>query len=191
MRPTTGIGLEWYKCRRRQVPLVCLGLLGAQMVWMGVFLLRQEQEDLAQGWMLLLYNLALVDAIMLPLTVAVLASRNCEGEHKGSTWKLLETMVTPGQLYAAKLGWGTVVLAVGLCGSFLGLLSLLFPVGIQRCFPWGYYGLLLLVQMHWEEATRITTFSWRTPEPLDVFLLVVWWVAFGVIGYGLFARKEE
>lgn len=191
MRPMTGIGLEWYKCRRRQVPLVCLGLLGAQMVWMGVFLLRQEQEDLAQGWMLLLYNLALVDAIMLPLTVAVLASRNCEGEHKGSTWKLLETMVTPGQLYAAKLGWGTVVLAVGLCGSFLGLLSLLFPVGIQRCFPWGYYGLLLLVQMHWEEATRITTFSWRTPEPLDVFLLVVWWVAFGVIGYGLFARKEE
>ena len=252
MKPMTGIGLEWYKCRRRQVPLVCLGLLGAQMVWMGVFLLRQEQEDLAQGWMLLLYNLALVDAIMLPLTVAVLASRNCEGEHKGSTWKLLETMVTPGQLYAAKLGWGTVVLAVlllarsglfialgllldlpggvpwgrwgwftlislavslalytlqqglslrfanqavalvvGLCGSFLGLLSLLFPVGIQRCFPWGYYGLLLLVQMHWEEATRITTFSWRTPEPLDVFLLVVWWVAFGVIGYGLFARKEE
>lgn len=191
MRPMTGIGLEWYKCRRRQVPLVCLGLLGAQMVWMGVFLLRQEQEDLAQGWMLLLYNLALVDAIMLPLTVAVLASRNCEGEHKGSTWKLLETMVTPGQLYAAKLGWGTVVLAVGLCGSFLGLLSLLFPVGIQRCFPWGYYGLLLLVQMHWEEATRITTFSWRTPEPLDVFLPVVWWVAFGVIGYGLFARKEE
>ena len=80
---------------------------------------------------------------------------------------------------------------VGLCGSFLGLLSPLFPVGIQRCFPWGYYGLLLLVQMHWEEATRITTFSWRTPEPLDVFLLVVWWVAFGVIGYGLFARKEE
>ena len=191
MKPMTGIGLEWYKCRRRQVPLVCLGLLGAQMVWMGVFLLRQEQEDLAQGWMLLLYNLALVDAIMLPLTVAVLASRNCEGEHKGSTWKLLETMVTPGQLYAAKLGWGTVVLAVGLCGSFLGLLSLLFPVGIQRCFPWGYYGLLLLVQMHWEEATRITTFSWRTPEPLEVFLLVVWWVAFGVIGYGLFARKEE
>ena len=140
MRPMTGIGLEWYKCRRRQVPLVCLGLLGAQMVWMGVFLLRQEQEDLAQGWMLLLYNLALV---------------------------------------------------VGLCGSFLGLLSLLFPVGIQRCFPWGYYGLLLLVQMHWEEATRITTFSWRTPEPLDVLLLVMWWVAFGVIGYGLFARKEE
>ena len=86
--------------------------------------------------------------------------------------------------------WG-VALVVGLCGSFLGLLSLLFPVGIQRCFPWGYYGLLLLVQMHWEEATRITTFSWRTPEPLDVLLLVAWWVAFGVIGYGLFARKEE
>ena len=77
MRPMTGIGLEWYKCRRRQVPLVCLGLLGAQMVWMGVFLLRQEQEDLAQGWMLLLYNLALVDAIMLPLTVAVMTDYTC------------------------------------------------------------------------------------------------------------------
>ena len=140
MRPMTGIGLEWYKCRRRQVPLVCLGLLGAQMVWMGVFLLRQEQEDLAQGWMLLLYNLALVDAIMLPLTAAVLASRNCEGEHKGSTWKLLETMVTPGQLYAAKLGWGTVVLAVLLLarsGLFIALGLLLdLPGGV----PWGRAG---------------------------------------------------
>lgn len=147
MRPMTGIGLEWYKCRRRQVPLVCLGLLGAQMVWMGVFLLRQEQEDLAQGWMLLLYNLALVDAIMLPLTVAVLASRNCEGEHKGSTWKLLETMVTPGQLYAAKLGWGTVVLAVLLLvrsGLFIALGLLLdLPGGV----PWGRWGWFTLISL--------------------------------------------
>lgn len=231
--------------------LVCLALIAAQLLWMGVFLARSDEEDIRNGWMLLLYNLALVDAIMLPLTVAVLASRNGEAEHLGATFKLLETLITPGRLYAAKLCWGAltlgallllrsalfvalgvllrfaggvpwgrwalftlislavsatlyalqqglslrfanqaVALIVGLCGSFAGLLSLLFPLGVQRCMPWGYYGLLSLVRMDWNEQTRVITFFWRTPLALDAGLLALWGVAFLAVGYGLFLRKE-
>ena len=47
--------------------------------------------------MLLLYNLAMVDAIIMPISVATIASRNCELEHKGTTLKLLETMAAPGR----------------------------------------------------------------------------------------------
>lgn len=248
---STLVRLEFYKCRRRQIFLICAGLLGAELVWFGVYLARQDPEDLLQGWMLTLYNLAMVDAILFPLGTAVLASRNCEIEHKGTTLKLLETVTTPGRLYAAKLIWGALVLGAvslvrtvlfaalgiamgfpggvpwsrfawftlitwgvsmvlfflqqvlslrfanqaiplicGIFGSFAGLLSLLFPVGIQRVIPWGYYGLMSLAGMHWDEATRFTAFYWRVPEPLDVGLLLVWGIVFLMVGRTLFVRKE-
>lgn len=232
--------------------LVCLALIAAELIWMGVFLARLDEEDIRDGWMLLFYNLSLVDAIMLPMTVAVLASRNGEAEHRGVTFKLLETLITPARLYAAKLCWGAltlcallvvrsalfaalgvglrfaggvpwrtwalftliswavsmtvyalqqglslrfanqaVALIVGLCGSFAGLLSMLFPLGVQRCMPWGYYGLLLLVRMDWNETTRVTTFFWRTPLALDVGLLGLWCAAFLAAGFALFLQKEE
>ena len=95
--------LEFFKCRRRKIVPVCAALLGAQLIRFVIYLLRQDAQALSQGWMLLLYNLALDDAIMLPLTVAVIASRSCEVEHRGNTFKLLETAATPGRLYGAKL----------------------------------------------------------------------------------------
>lgn len=243
--------LEFYKCRRRKILPVCAAVLGVELLWMGVFFARMEPEDLAKGWPLLLYNLSVVDAIILPLCVAVLASRNCELEHKGNTWKLLETMVSPGGLYSAKLAWGALVLGAllllrsgaflgvgmalgftgdipwekfglftllswgvsimvyalqqglslffanqavplifGISGSFLGLLTLLFPPALTRCVPWGYYGLLCLVGMNWDEATRVSTFYWIWPLPVDLALLLVWTVAFLVLGRTLFVKKE-
>lgn len=243
--------LEFYKCRRRKILLVCAAILAVELIWMSAFFSRQTAEEMSQGWMLLLYNLAMVDAIVLPLSVATLASRNCELEHKGNTWKLLETMATPGRLYAAKLGWGALVLAgllilrsglflavgtvlgfsggipwgrfalftliswvvsmmvyalqqglslrfanqavalvCGISGSFLGILSMLFPPALIRCVPWGYYGLMSLVNMDWNETTRVTRFSWCWPKPTDILLLIVWAAMFLIVGRTLFVRKE-
>ena len=243
--------LEFFKCRRRKIVLVCAAVLAVEFLWMSVFLARESPEELRWGWMLLLYNLAMVDAIVLPLSVATLASRNCELEHKGGAFKLLETMASPGGLYAAKLGWGALVLAAlltvrsglfialgaamgfpggvpwgqfalftllswavsmmvyalqqglslrfanqaaalvfGISGSFLGILSMLFPPALIRCVPWGYYGLLALVGMNWDEATRITSFYWRRPLPTDLALLTVWAAVFLLAGRALFVKKE-
>ena len=102
--------LEFFKCRRRKILLVCAAVLAAELLWIVSSFLRQDAEDLIQGWMMMLYDLSLVDAIILPISVATIASRNCELEHKGMTLKLLETMATPGQLYGAKLTWGALVL---------------------------------------------------------------------------------
>ena len=54
--------LEFFKCRRRKIVPVCAALLGAQLIWFVIYLLRQDAQALSQGWMLLLYNLALDDA---------------------------------------------------------------------------------------------------------------------------------
>lgn len=243
--------LEFFKCRRRKILLVCAAVLAVELLWMGAYLARQNAGNLRQGWVLLLYNLAMVDAIVLPISVATLASRNCELEHKGMTLKLLETMAAPGRLYAAKLAWGALVLAAllvlrtgififmgavvrfpgevpwdrfglftaiswavsmmiyalqqglslrfanqatalvcGITGSFLGILSMLFPPALIRCVPWGYYGLLALVGMDWDEATRMTAFYWKWPEPADLLLLCLWAAVFLVVGRTLFVRKE-
>ena len=243
--------LEFYKCRRRKIVLVCAAVLAVELIWMAVFFTRQDAEDLKWGWMLLLYNLAMVDAIILPISVATLASRNCELEHKGNTWKLLETMARPSQLYTAKLTWGALVLAsllivhsgifiavgivegfqggipwgrfglftliswavsmmvyalqqglslrftnqaaalvCGIAGSFLGILSMLFPPALTRCVPWGYYGLLSLTRMEWGPDTRFTQFFWQWPQPMDLVLLCLWTVVFLMVGRTLFVRKE-
>ena len=245
------LAMEFYKCRRRKILLVCLGLLAAQLLWFGVYFTRLDSEEIAQGWQMLLYNLALIDAIMLPLAVSVLASRNCEAEHKGATLKLLETIITPGSLYRAKLCWGAAVLAAvlivriplfaglglfaglsapvpwgrfllftaiswavsmtvyllqqglslrfanqavplvcGIFGSFVGLMSMLFPPWVQRCFPWSYYGVLSLAGMDWDAQSRISTMYWRWPEPVDFLLLALWCILFWRIGRTLFVRKE-
>ena len=39
---STLVRLEFYKCRRRQISLICAGLLGAELVWFGVYLARQD-----------------------------------------------------------------------------------------------------------------------------------------------------
>lgn len=245
------LSLEFYKCRRRKILLVCAAVLGAELLWIAATFLRQDAEDLRQGWMLLLYNLAMVDAIIMPISVATLASRNCELEHKGTTLKLLETMAAPGALYTAKLAWGALVLAAlllgrwgifvgmgvlwqfpgdipwmrfglftliswtvsmmvyalqqglslrfanqavalvcGISGSFLGILSMLFPPALTRCVPWGYYGLLSLVGMNWDPDTRFTWFFWEWPKPADVALLFLWAAVFLFVGRALFVRKE-
>ena len=76
--------MEFFKCRRRKIALICLAFVAVQLAWMGRTLTQMEPGELTQGWMSLLYNLAVIDAVMLPLTISALASRNCELEHKGS-----------------------------------------------------------------------------------------------------------
>ena len=243
--------LEFFKCRRRKIVLVCAAVLAAELLWFGMYLTRQDAEDLVEGWMMLFYNLALIDAIFLPISVAVIASRNCELEHKGATLKLLETMTSPGALYTAKLTWGALVLAAlllvrwaifagvgvlwqfpgevpwerfglftliswavsmmvfalqqglslrfvnqavslvcGIFGSFIGIMSMLFPDWLVRIVPWGYYGLLSLARMEWDPDTRFTQYFWRWTEPLDMALLLLWAALFFIVGRTLFVRKE-
>lgn len=123
--------LEFFKCRRRKIFLVGLALIAAQLLWMSVTIMRGDADDYRQGWQWLLYNLALIDSFMLPLATAVICSRNCEIEHKGSTLKILETLTTPGKIYNAKLLWGAIVLAI----LMLIRSALFLGVGYYEAFP--------------------------------------------------------
>ncbi len=61
-----GVRLEFFKMRHRRIALVCMALLGAQLLWEGVDLLRTAVEN--RSWYGICYDLIILDAVMLPLT---------------------------------------------------------------------------------------------------------------------------
>ena len=72
----------------------------------------------------------------------------------------------------------------------MGILSMLFPAWLIRCVPWGYYGLMSLVRMDWNETTRVTRFFWEWPKPTDMILLCLWAAVFLTVGRTMFVKKE-
>lgn len=83
-----------------------------------------------------------------------------------------------------------VPLTVGLIGGFAGLFSMFFPQNLERLLLWGYYGVLMLVGMNWDRATRITDFYYAPIDWAGFITLAVMFCAIYIIGRALFVRKE-
>ena len=95
--------MEFYKLRRRKIWLAPLLMLTAQLLWGLWACFDMNAKELSQGWASILYEFPLLNAMMTPVIAAVIASRAADIEHKGSTYKLLQTVASPGRLFDAKL----------------------------------------------------------------------------------------
>ncbi|NMB89004.1 MAG: ABC transporter permease subunit [Chloroflexi bacterium] len=248
----TALSLERFKTRRKWVWWVVAALVAAQAAWSLWSLTYLDAEDLPQGWLFLLYDFPLLNALMMPVIVAVVASRLSDLEHKGQTLRLLDTLMSAGRLYDAKFLHGAlymlaavflqvalmliaglwkgfpgqipldrfaayvlmtmavdllilavqqalslwftnqmIPLAVGVMGAFYGLFSLFFPSGLQGLLPWGLYGVLMFVRLDWDQATRISNYSWTPLNWGGLVLVAVEFCVIYAIGRFLFARKEQ
>lgn len=104
--------LEFYKIRRRNVWLSMFAMLGVQLLW-GLWAMRAPKDwELASGWMSLLYSLSILDGLMMPTIMSLLASRLADIEHKGNTYKQLRTLRPAASLYHAKALCGAIILMV-------------------------------------------------------------------------------
>lgn len=83
-----------------------------------------------------------------------------------------------------------LVFLFGLCGTLLGLFSLFFPSPLRLFIPWSYYGLFPLVNMSWDSATRIATFSPSRFHYDSLLLCGLLAVIFYVLGRYFIERKE-
>ena len=82
------LSLEFYKIRRRGIFLTALFLCGAEGAWTAYSAQQYLEENGTHlVWNNLFTNLALLHGLFLPMAIAVLASRICDMEHKGDTWK--------------------------------------------------------------------------------------------------------
>lgn len=82
--------LELKKTKHHKMYLISLALLLIQYLW--TLYAEGKNKDLVQGWFILFYDFPLLNSIMVPTFIAIMASRLIDIEHKGSTWKLLETL---------------------------------------------------------------------------------------------------
>jgi len=126
------IAMEFYKIRHRQVWLIVAFMLGIQLLWALWSFSRMDTLDLKQGWQFCLSHFPIVNAIMMPVIAAVVASRISDIEHKGNTIKLLKTVMPAGSLFDAKF----------ICGSsyMLAAVLLQFVMSVISGYLKGFAG---------------------------------------------------
>lgn len=115
---------EFQKIKRRKIGLTMLALMGMQFVWILWATKNPNEKELAQGWINLLHTLPLLNVIMMPTIMSVLASRLSDLEHKGNTYKQLRTLRRAGILFDAKVLCGFLFTVVMSAIQLLFLLAL-------------------------------------------------------------------
>lgn len=96
--------LEFLKNKRRKLSLLFPALLLLQVLYLCWGMNRNDH--LSQGWIMQLYNLPIINAILLPTVIAVFASRLFDVEHKGNTRKILETLQSKERIFFNKILFG-------------------------------------------------------------------------------------
>ena len=106
---------EWQKARRRHDLMLCLVFAVILYLWLGSTA-PTGQDELANAYSALFYGVPIINTILLPVLMAVLASRLWDVEVKGCTAKLLYTLQSRRSLFFGKavFGLGEIVLMVAL-----------------------------------------------------------------------------
>lgn len=133
-----GILLEFYKIRRRKVGVIILVLLGVQCLW-GLWAFRDmDAKKLSQGYMQCLYHFTVLNTIMMPMIAAITASKICDLEHKGQTFKLLLTVMPAGALFDAKFICASMYMVAVGAAQMVFIIVLGNAAGFTEPFPPGY-----------------------------------------------------
>ena len=106
---------EWQKARRRHDLVLCLAFAVILYLWLGSTA-PTGQDELANAYSALFFGAPIINTILLPVLMAVLASRLWDVEVKGYTAKLLYTLQSRSSLFFGKavFGLGEIVLMVAL-----------------------------------------------------------------------------
>ena len=104
---------------------------------------RYSDDNIRKGWMLLLYQLPLINAIFMPLLSIIVASRLSDIEHKGYMLKQLCCITPKGRLYDAKLVYGLGMVLASLVLQFAGVYIGGKYLGFGGMFPLDLYVLYL------------------------------------------------
>ncbi len=99
---------EVKKTKYRNIWLIILAMILLHFMWTAWILGKADVSELADGYSYLLFELPAINAITLPVLLAMIASRLCDIENKGNTLKLLCTLQKKGRVYDCKLLLGSM-----------------------------------------------------------------------------------
>ncbi|EOQ04699.1 hypothetical protein KOY_04874 [Bacillus cereus VDM021] len=127
------LGLEYFKIRRKKIWIMTILFLCVEMLWafMSISKSVASNPDYAV-WESVFFNVSSMNGLFMPIISAIVVSRICDMEHKGSTWKMLvATNVRRGQIYAAKYICANSLL---LCGILFQTVFMIM-IGLIKGFP--------------------------------------------------------
>lgn len=120
------LGLEYFKLRRKKIWLMMIAFLVVEMLWAFMSISRSIASNPDQAvWESVIYTIASMNGLFMPILSAIVVSRICDMEHKGDTWKMLvATNVSRGRLYLMKY----------ICANSLLLFSILVQTVLMIVF---------------------------------------------------------
>lgn len=98
------ISLEFFKLKHKHLFLMITLLISVEIAWAFISVsMSISRNPSTVGWKDIIMTIASMNGLFLPIISAVVASRICDMEHKGNTWKLLiSASVKRSYIYAAK-----------------------------------------------------------------------------------------
>lgn len=117
-------------------------ILGIISLWSLWLLHDPDSELLKTGYTYMTTTLMLLNAIMLPVTIAVMASRQMDMENKGNTYKLYYTLQPKSGFFFCKLLLATFHLLLFFAGEAVMIILLGNFSGVTEAFPLSAYGWL-------------------------------------------------
>lgn len=128
--------VEFKKSHHLKIQLIPLSFLFILFLWAYWINRNPTPADQAQGYSYIFYQLPILNCILMPILIAVIASRLCDMEVNGQTLKLLYTLQTKRSFYDLKflheflylllftVGEGFLILFCGKHFGFTEVLSL-------------------------------------------------------------------
>lgn len=113
---------EWMKVRYRKIGLLTGAFFVLVVLWVAWALTDANEEQIWDGYRMMFLQIPLMDTILLPTMIAMLASRLCDTEIKGDTLKLLCTMERKSRLFDMKLLMGASYLALFMAAEVIFIL---------------------------------------------------------------------
>lgn len=95
---------EFRKIRGRYIFITAFVITVIQLCW--ALYGKYTDDNIRLGWMMLLYQLPLVNTIFMPLLSMIVSSLLCDIEHKGAMLKQLAVTVEKAKIYDAKFIFG-------------------------------------------------------------------------------------
>ena len=136
------LSLELKKTRRRGIWLVPSVLLLVITAWAGYNM--NDERFLEYGWLMALFNVPLLNAILIPTAIAVFASRIIDMEHRGNTWKMLETLQSKFSIYLTKVLYGLIAVLIFSLLELIVFLVMGYMIGFKGEPDLWAYGLFFV-----------------------------------------------
>ena len=136
MRLSKHLLIETKKHKRRHNLLLFLGIILLEMLFLyGNY---HNEKGLTDGWMILFYNMPIMNSLFLPVLISTFASRLMDIEHRGEMLKCIYTFTSPQQLFAVKAIYGLLSLCLLVASQCISILFMAKILAFPLDFPVGY-----------------------------------------------------